>query len=207
MMKLKIICISVISCFLFSVELNAQTKKLKISKCKDEKGSWHYGSNNLHKCADSSKITTFNERGVKINQVDAVKTQEQLAAEEQSKEEQRKAIEKRNLEELEKRRILTVYMTEEDIENAREEKMRSFDIKIEQHKSYIEALTNLKNTLKVKSAKTTNGSLKRKYSEEVKTLPAKVEDSKKRITELVKEQIQSNGKFDQDLIIFRKYKS
>ena len=211
MMKMKLICMSVITCFLLNAEVNAQNKNApkstKITKCKDEKGVWHYGSNNVYQCADSSKITTLNERGVKLKQVDEVKTQEQLAAEEKRKEQERIAIEKRKFEQLEKERILTVYQSEEDIERARQEKMTSYDRKVNQHKNYIEALNNREKSLNSKKAKTSNAALKRKYTKEVKTLEPKAEKSRQRITELEKEKTQAGKKYDQDLVIFKKYKS
>ncbi len=210
-MKLKLICISAVVCFFFAVELSAKNdsnnKKIKITKCKDEKGVWHYGSSNLYRCADSSKITTLNERGVKLNQIDEVKTQEQLDEEEKKKEQERLAIEKAKFEQIEKARILTVYQSEEDIERARQEKMTSYDRKINQHKNYIAALTNREKLLNNKKNKTKNSSLKRQFSDEIKALQPKADKSRKRIAELEKGKLQSDEKYDQDLAIFRKYKS
>ncbi len=209
MMKLKLIVMSTIVCFCLSAETNAKNdkNKPKITKCKDEKGVWHYGSSNLYRCADSSKITTLNERGVRLGQVDEVKTKEQLAADERKKEEERLALEKKKFEQLEKARILTVYQSEDDIERARQEKMKSYERKINQHKNYIEALANREKLLNSKKGKTNNASLKKQFSNEIKALEPKADKSRTRIAELQKEKLQAGEKYDQDLIIFRKYKS
>ena len=120
MMKvnLKLLIMSIPLLFISGFELQAQSHT-KITKCKDEKGAWHYGSKNLHKCSDSSKITTINDRGVRLGQKEKVKTKEELELEAKQKEKELAAIEKKKLEELEQNRILTVYQSEEDIEAAR----------------------------------------------------------------------------------------
>lgn len=211
MMKLKLIYISIVTCFFFAAELNAKNEKTigqpKIAKCKDENGVWHYGSSNLHQCADSSKITTLNERGVKLKEVEEVKTQEQLADQEKKKEQERLLANKKELELREKNRILAVYQSEDDIEKARLEKMASYDTKITQHKNYIEALNNREKLLISKKDQTTNAGLKKKYNDEIKTLEPKKIKSHKRIAELEKERLQASAKYDNDLVVYKKYKS
>ncbi len=181
--------------------------KAKIKKCQDKDGKWHYGSNSDYRCADSSKITTLNENGVRVGQVAAVKTQEELDAEEQKRKDTKLAEEKATFERIERERILTVYQSEEDIERARQSRLESLKSKIEQHNNYIKALENHEKLLTKKKNGTTNYGLQAKYSKEIEELKPKAESSKKRVAEIEKEKIEANEKYDNDLEVFKKYKS
>ena len=207
MMKvnLKLLIMSIPLLFISSFELQAQSHT-KITKCKDEKGNWHYGSNNLHKCSDSSKITTLNDRGVRLGQKERVKTKEELELEAKQKKKEQAAIEKKRLEKIEQDRILTVYQSEEDIETARNKKMISYDQKINQHQTYIDALENQEKALNKKIKETTNASIKRKSKDSISKIEPKKLSSEKRIKELTQEKTESNAKFDEDLAFFRKNK-
>ena len=207
MMKvnLKLLIMSIPLLFISGFELQAQSHT-KITKCKDEKGAWHYGSKNLHKCSDSSKITTINDRGVRLGQKEKVKTKEELELEAKQKEKELAAIEKKKLEELEQNRILTVYQSEEDIEAARSKKMIAYDRKIGQHQNYINALRNQEKSFAKKAAETTNPGIKASFNAEIEKLEPKVAGSEKIISKLKQEKVESNVKFDEDLAFFRKNK-
>ena len=180
--------------------------KTKIKKCQDKDGKWHYGTNSDYRCADSSKITTLNKNGVRVKEVNAVKTQEQLDAEKKTREEAKLNKEKEKFEKIERDRILTVYQSEEDIERARVAKLESLKRKIEQHGTYLKALESNEKALVNKKNNTSNRSLKSQYSKKIDALKPKAEASKKRVVQLEKEQVEVNKKYDDDLTIFKKYK-
>ncbi|MGH1427030.1 MAG: hypothetical protein ACRBEE_03760 [Arenicella sp.] len=181
--------------------------KTKIKKCQDKDGKWHYGTNSDYRCADSSKITTLNKNGVRVKEVNAVKTQEELDAEKKAREEAKLNREKEEFEKIERDRILTVYQSEEDIERARVEKLESLKRKIEQHGTYLKALESNEKSLANKKKNTSNKALKAQYSKRIDELKPKAEASKKRVAELEKEKETVNEKYDNDLEVFKKYKS
>jgi len=201
------------SCFIITMQYSllaaAQNKnessKNQFTKCQDENGVWHYGSSNLHKCPQSSGLTVLNDRGVRLDKVDPVKTQEQLEAEKQVKEKEEQEKEEQKKLEMQRERILTIYQTEEDIKVARERALKSIDVKIKQHRNYIEALKNQEKLLNDKIAETTNNAIKRKNKAEIKKIKPKQEYSKTRISELQAEKVELNSYYDKDLEIFRQY--
>ena len=203
--NLKLLVVSIPLLFMTNFELHAQSHT-KINKCQDEKGAWHYGSKNLHKCSDSSKITTLNERGVRLEQKERVKTKEELELEAKQKEKELAATEQKRLDQIEKNRILTVYQSEEDIQKARSKKLHDYDQKINQHQTYINALENQEKALTEKIKETKNFSIKKKAKNSISKIEPKKLSSEKRIKELTQEKIEVNAKFDEDLAFFRKNK-
>jgi len=205
--KIKIVIVALSLLFISlinSVEAYAQSST-KITKCKDEKGVWHYGSSNLHRCSDSSNITTFNERGVRIDQQEKVKTEQELKEEQVRLEDERRAIEKEKYRQLEKQRILASYQSEDDVQVARDKKILSYDRKITEHENYINALENQEKSLRSKIKNTTNASIKRKSKKKIETIAPKITSSETKIKELKRAKIQENNKFDQDLEFYRQY--
>ena len=179
----------------------------KIAKCQDENGKWHYGSANLHRCADSQDITTFNERGVLIDKQKRVKTEQELAAEKSQREQEAIALEEKRKAQLERDRILTVYQNEQDIENARQKKLLGIDRKIGQHQNFIEALAKQEEALTKKKRGLTNPALKKRTQAKIDEIAPKKLSSERLISELEKEKITSNKKYDEDLAFFKKNKS
>src|SRR3990170_5018641 len=70
---------------LLATSLHAAPKGQEIKKCKDAKGTWHYGDNAATACGQA-KITVINDRGIKVNEVAAP-----LTAEERKQQERRNA--------------------------------------------------------------------------------------------------------------------
>ncbi len=200
---LKIFILSLSAFFAQQTPVYAQSK---IAKCQDENGKWHYGSSNLHRCSDSESITTFNERGVRIDEKERVKTKEELAAEKAQRGQEAIELEEKRKAKLERDRILTVYQDEQDIENARQKKILGIDSKIGQHKNYIVALTKQEEALKKKKIDTSNRVLKKRFQAKIDEIPPKKESSEQRITLLEQEKITVNKKFDEDLTFFIKHK-
>ena len=201
------------TCFFITMQFgllaSAQNKtegaKNQFTKCQDENGVWHYGSSNLHKCPQSSGLTVLNDRGVRLDKVDPVKTQEQLEAEKQVKEKEEQEKEEQKQLEMQRERILTIYQTEADIKVARERALKSIDVKIKQHRNYIEALKNQEKILNNKISSTSNKAIQRNSEAEIEKIKPKQEYSKSRISELQAEKIEVNKYYDKDLEIFRKY--
>lgn len=206
-MNIKLLVCSISVILIASVDVHAQSGgQNKITKCQDDQGVWHYGSSNLYRCAESSKITTFNDRGIRVKEVDKVKTKEQIVAEKELKERKKLELEQQRFDQIERDRILTVYQNEADIESAREKKMIAYDRKIGQHKNYIQALGRQKQHLEKKILATKNRVLKSNFQKEIDQIDPKATKSEQRIQILKQEKIESNKKFDEDLEFFKKHK-
>ena len=192
------------SSFLYA-QSNSGGSGVKIAKCQDEKGIWHYGSRNLHRCADSENITTLNERGVRVDETQPIKTPEELAAETAKRDQEAAEVEKQRREKFEQDRILNVYLNEQDIEIARQKNLISIDRKIKQHTNYIAALGKQEASLKKKIANTKSVAVKQSIQAKIDEQGPKVETSEKRIKALEQEKIDANAKYDEDLRLFREY--
>ena len=178
-----------------------------ISKCQDANGKWHYGSSASQYCADSSEITKLDKRGVKVGQVEAVKTEEQLQAERKQQEEQEKRIEQQQFEKAERERILMVYQSEDDIERTKTKQINAIDQKISQHENYIIALNKNKEPLEQKKAATNSKKLITKLEGDIAEIDSKIAMSEQRIVELNAQKKEIEQKYDEDLATFQKYKN
>lgn len=110
-----------------------------MKKCKDAEGKWHYGDTAVKSC-ENSKITTLTKRGFIDAEQSPPKTHQQLleeglAAEKLAKEQ---AEEKANIDE--KRRILSIYETEADIDRQRDNKLNSVNSNIDVHDAYVKGM-------------------------------------------------------------------
>lgn len=124
---------------LILISLQATQVAYAITRCQDADGKWHYGDYATDVC-NESKLTELNDRGFIVNEVDAPKTDEELAAAEQEAESQRlKEVQERETRE-EKERILSIYETEQDIDRQRDNKLNAVQSNIDVHKAYLKSL-------------------------------------------------------------------
>lgn len=146
---------TVLACLLMLQSANA------ITRCQDAQGKWHYGDYATEAC-NQSKLTELNDRGVIVNEVDAPKTSEELAAEEQEIERQQQEELRKREEQEERERILSIYETEDDIDRQRDNKLNAVQSNIDVHNAYLNSLDNkLLRFQEKKSAVTTSGAQKR----------------------------------------------
>ena len=189
-----------------SLAVSNSSYSQKIAKCQDENGKWHYGSSNLHRCADSQDITTLNDRGILLNKEKRVKTGEELAIEKAQKEQLSMELEKQRKAQLERDRILTVYQNEQDIETARQKKLIAIDRKIGQHKNYIAALDKQQVAFEKKKTEAKNVAIQAGFQAKIEEVEPKKQVSEQRIKELKLEKTATNKKYDEDLAYFKKHK-
>ena len=115
-----------------------------IKKCQDAEGGWHYGDTAEEACS-SSKVTTLNDRGFITEQQEAPKTNAELADEERARLEEESNLERESIAEKERRRVLNIYETEDDIDRQRDNQLDSVQGNIDVHKAY---LNNMKQRVK-----------------------------------------------------------
>ena len=205
-MKQYIMKMSSILTVIFFAMLSSDSMAQKITKCQDKDGKWHYGSNNSYRCDNSSKITTLNDRGMKVDEEAPVKTAEQLEKERLAAEEEKKRIEKETFDQAERDRILMVYQSQDDIQRSRENELRSLEQKKGQHQNYILALEKKKDSLEKKKAGTKNKGIIKRTNAQIAPILPKIEKSNQKIVEIDQKIIEVNKKYDADLAFFKKHK-
>ena len=119
--------ISILLPLVFILPVSAQT----IKKCQDADGSWHYGDHASFECEQSSRVTEIDERGLKVGEIEAPPTQEELdakrrAEQQVSMQEASEAIQQR----LDQRLLIT-YDSPESILLTRDALLAALDSAIE----------------------------------------------------------------------------
>jgi len=120
-----------------------------IKKCQDAEGRWHYGDTAAEEC-ERSRITVIDKRGLKVDELAAPKTQEQLEREAREEAEARSLAEEeeRRREEQRERdqRLLTTYDSEQAIERARDQRLQYFDRSIASNNELMDRLREQRST-------------------------------------------------------------
>jgi hypothetical protein len=125
------------------------TGGVKIQKCQDANGKWHYGDASATECA-KSKIDVLSAEGVKKKEIAAPPTEAELAEREKRKDELER--EKRSAEDSIKRDkiLLSTYGHEDDIILVRDRKLAQVESSI---KASEDTLNNLKTKRKTRKAR------------------------------------------------------
>src|SRR5688572_15065128 len=121
--------ISIAGLLLATTAVFAQTKGVRISKCQDANGKWHYGDAAAEACA-KSKVEVLNSEGIKKKEIAAPPTEAELAERERRKDEIER--EKRAAEDSIKRDkiLLSTYGHEDDIVLVRDRKLAQVETNI-----------------------------------------------------------------------------
>jgi len=119
----------------FPLQVSAQQagKRVEIKKCQDADGKWHYGDTAADECA-RSKITVIDKRGLKVEEVGAPPTAEELERRKIEAAEQQEADAKAEQEKRARERILSIYDSEAAIFRARDERLGHIDRQIATYK-------------------------------------------------------------------------
>jgi hypothetical protein len=120
-----------------------------IKKCQDAEGRWHYGDTAAEEC-ERSRITVIDKRGLKVDEVAAPKTQEQLDREAREEAEARSLAEEQERQRAEQaerdQRLLTTYDSEQAIERARDQRLQYFDRSIGSNNELMDRLREQRST-------------------------------------------------------------
>ncbi|MEM7359461.1 MAG: DUF4124 domain-containing protein [Pseudomonadota bacterium] len=147
-----------------------------ITKCKDADGKWHYGDVAVEEC-ENSKITTLNERGFITDEQDAPKTEEQLKAEEEERALAEAEKHRLEAEAEERRRILSIYETEEDIDRQRDNQLNSISSNIDVHNAYLKAMDAKVIRYKTKMKEVTAERLIQQYKKQIVEAEERIKSS------------------------------
>lgn len=177
-----------------------------IAKCQDATGKWHYGTSVSSKCAQS-EITKLNDRGVVKDKLAAPKTEQELAAEKASKEEAEKTRLVEQEERDQKNRILSVYEVEGDIERARQNNLRSINQQVVLHNAYVTSLKENQALKRKKANGVTSKALQERLLKQADAIDSDIKQSEKESLKLEEKIKLVNSRYDEELKMFRKYKS
>lgn len=120
----------VLSAALLAVN-GASAQSTTIQKCQDADGNWHYGDYAAEVCAQSVIESMDRESGLKVGEQGLPPSKEEIEAEEAAKA-QAEADEARQAKQRAKEnRILAIYESEDQIINARDERVKAISNSIE----------------------------------------------------------------------------
>ena len=172
-----------------------------IKKCKDADGNWHYGDVAVAEC-ENSKITTLNDRGFVTDQEEAPKTEEELEAEKEEREAEEARLAQERAAEEERRRILSIYETEEDIDRQRDNQLNSVQSNIDVHKAYLKSMDTRIARYEEKKAQAKREPSKKDFQIKIDQAKKRVEQSKKELAELVKQKDEIIERFSKEKEIY-----
>jgi hypothetical protein len=171
---------------LICVVVSSTTPVWAIKKCKDDQGKWHYGDVAETAC-NKSEVTTLNERGFVVSQDQAPKTPEQLVAD---KRRQAAEIEQARLEQAElneKRRLLSVYETEADIDRLRDNQLDAVQGNIDVHNAYLNDMQIRLTRYQTKLAESQSVSQKDQYVGKIQEAQNRIDSSKLELRSLIEQ--------------------
>ncbi len=172
-----------------------------IAKCQDADGKWHYGDLAASACG-TAKITIIDNTGRKIDEIGVPMTIEEIKA--QEAEEKRKELEEKQQarREMEKKRILAIYPTEDSVIRARDDRLKGMDKNLRLQE---ELLATMRLDLKALKARPVpaQDTEKKKVERRIKTKQDNLDNYYLAITQLRREREQTAEKYEKILIEFR----
>ena len=196
---------------LFAVALpaaNADDKKgVRIQKCQDAAGKWHYGDRAGEECA-RSKVIELDTRGIQRKEIAAPLTEAELKAREQNREQDEKV---RTLAEDQQRRdqqLLATYALEEDIILTRDRKISELEVQIRAGQETLVSLRGSLERLKAQAAEEQRTG-KPVTPQTTKTLlnnETQIDKHEVRIASLKKEQEAMRTQYESELMRYRELK-
>lgn len=127
--------------------LAAAAQGQTITKCQDADGNWHYGDFAAEACAQDSKITEIDERGLKVKETDAPPTEEELEAQKAAEEQQRLEADRQARQEEDEQRLLRTYDNAQSIIDARDERLSALERDLESYRLFRQDLVEERSSL------------------------------------------------------------
>lgn len=182
-------------------------KGLRIKKCQDAAGKWHYGDSASEACA-RSKVIEIDTRGIKRKEIAAPLTEAELKEREQNREQEEKA---RKVAEEQLRRdqqLLATYALEEDIIHTRDRKISEVEVQIRAGQETLVSLRTSLERLKAQAAEEqrTAKSVTPQTSKTILKNEDQISKHQARIDSLKKEQGAMRVQYETELMRFRELK-
>jgi len=186
--------ITLLTMSVFLLQVLVVESVLAIKKCKDSNGNWHYGDIAVAEC-ENSKITTLDDRGFITDQQEAPKSEAELEAEQELALAAEANMLAEKSKEEERRRILSIYETEADIDRQRDNQLNSVQSNIEVHLAYLKSMDTRIQRYKQKQSEITSAKLKQDYQQRIEAAEARIKTSKTELTALEKHKSEIVEKF------------
>jgi len=154
-----------------------------IKKCKDADGNWHYGDVAIAEC-ENSKVTTLNERGVITEELEAPKSAEEIRVEEEASALKAAEIAQRAALLEEKRRVMSIYETEADIDRQRDNQMHSVERNIDVHRAYLKGMDKRIVRFERKQKEATSPKVKENFAQQIVEAKVRIKESSLELAEL-----------------------
>lgn len=168
-----------------------------IKKCKDANGKWHYGDVAIAEC-ENSKVTTLNDHGVITNELAAPKSAEEVRTEEEAT--ALKAAEKAQRAALleEKRRVMSIYETEADIDRQRDNQLHSVERNIDVHNAYLNSMDKRIERFERKQKEVKSAKSKENYARQISQAKARIKESKLELSDLQAQKEEIARRFEKE---------
>ena len=181
---------------------------MRIKKCQDARGQWHYGDDASEACA-RSKVIELDTHGIKRGEVAAPLTDAELKAREQNRaevEKQRKLTEEQNRHD---QQLLATYAIEDDIILTRDRKVADIESQIRASQDTLDSLRKSFARVQAQAAEEQRGgkAVSPQTAKTISNNEAQIAKHEAHIQNLKKEQDATRAQFQADLQRFRELKS
>lgn len=165
----------------------------QISKCQDANGKWHYGDNAAAACGDA-KITVFDKKGIKVDEIDSPPTAAEVEARRAAKERQKRENQLEKEREEARKRILRVYPDEASILRARDQRIAGIDKQIKLDETLLDDLRLEMNQLESRKPPT-DKKAKQNYQKRKQSLQQQIDDYNNALRQLRRNREATNSKY------------
>jgi len=185
----------------------ADTKQMRIKKCRDAQGNWHYGDRADEECA-RSKVIELDQRGVKRKEIAAPLTESELKAREANRE----AMEEKKRREAEQKKrdeqLLASYTHEDDIVYISKRKTAEIDAQISSAEETLKSLHKSEERLQKQAAdeQRISKKLSPRTQEALTSNKSQIQLQEGKIRDMKAEQQRLITKYQADLERFRELK-
>ena len=177
-----------------------------IKKCKDADGKWHYGDVAVSEC-ENSKVTTLNDRGVITGELEAPKSAEEIRDEEEAAALKAAEIAQRAALLEEKRRVMSIYETEADIDRQRDNQLDSVEGNIKVHQAYLSSMDKRIERFTQKQREAKSAKNKESYTKQIAAAKVRIKESRLELTELEAQKADIIRRFEKEKEMYIALKS
>jgi hypothetical protein len=180
-------------------------ENVRIKKCQDNTGKWHYGDNAAEECA-RSKIEVLSGEGVKKKEILAPPTEAEVADRERRREELER--EKLNAEEQAKRDkiLLQTYAVEDDIILVRDRKLSQLEATIKASEDTLKSLNAALARMETQKQGDTDAKALAQTEKGIAQTKGQITRHEASVAQKRKEQEQLRKQYAQDLERYRELK-
>lgn len=185
--------------------LYLSTPVYAIQKCQDAAGNWHYGDAAQSQCVDS-EVTTLNDRGFVMDTEEAPRTDAELAEDAALGKAKLERAALAEAEQEERRRILSIYETEKDIDRQRDNQLNSVQSSIDVHTAHQRNLNTHIASYTEQLKNTNSEASKQALHEKLVAANEKIVASEEELSELEAQKQRIERKFAKERELYLTYK-